>query len=95
MVKKEKDKITISHKGEDLEIFIIELYSKILSECEAESLIPKRMKVLNLNLEKKEIEVEILGEKGLLENSIKAATYHLFKAEKKGKGWIVRVLFDI
>ena len=93
--KEEKDKFKIIHKGYDFEMLIIELFSKILSECEAESLIPKRMKVLRLDLEKKEIEVEVLGEEGLLENVIKAVTYHLFSAEEEKGEWVVRVLFDI
>ncbi len=91
----EKDKINIKHAGYDREMLIVELFSKINSECEAEELVPKKMNVLKLNLEKNEIEVEILGEKGILENIIKAATYHLFKVEKKGDEWVVHVLFDI
>lgn len=93
--KKEEDRLVISHKGYDMELLVIELFSKVLSECEAEELIPKRMNVLRLDLEEKEIEVEILGEKGLLENVIKAVTYHSFKAEEKNGEWTVQVLFDI
>ncbi|MDD5023007.1 MAG: archease [Candidatus ainarchaeum sp.] len=88
-------KIKIKSKGYDLEIMIVELFSKIISECESESVIPKKMKVLSLNQKKNEIEIEISGEKGFLENIIKAATYHLFSIEKKNNQYIVRMLFDI
>lgn len=92
--KSEKEKLIITYKGYDLELLIIGLFSKIISECEAESFVPKSMKVVELDKEKKEIEVEIRGGKGILENIIKAVTYNSFEI-KEEKGVKVRILFDI
>jgi len=87
--------IGIKYSAYDKEMLLIGLFSKILSECEINSFIPNKMKVIKFDEKLNKIEVKIYGKYGILENIIKAVTYHLFKIERENNKYKIRILFDI
>ncbi|MFA5049522.1 MAG: archease [Candidatus Micrarchaeia archaeon] len=93
--KKQNAKIEITATGYDKQIMIIEFFSKILSECESELMIPKKLKIKKIDVEKKRIEATIFGETGTLKNIIKAVTYNSFVLDKTNEKTKLRILFDI
>lgn len=92
--KKEKESFEIEFSSSEVGELIVGLFSKILSECESEGFIPKKMKVLEYDKLKGKLKVKVFGEKGLLSNIIKAVTYHLFEIEERKGEVKIRVLYD-
>jgi SHS2 domain-containing protein len=92
---KGKEKIRISTVASTKEDLVVMLLSDIIAQCEIENFTPKKIDIKKFDEEKNVVEAEILGEKKVPKNIIKAVTYHELKVEKTKDGWIIRVLFDI
>ncbi len=93
--KKGDRKIKIKSEGYDSQIMIIEFFSKILSICESELVIPEKIKIEDIDTKKNEINAVLYAKKGNLKNIIKAVTYNSFVYENKEGKVILKVLFDI
>jgi len=92
---KPKEKIDISAKGSSSEVLVVNALSELLAEIEIERFTPSVLKVKKADLEKNEIEFEILGESKQPKNIIKAVTFHELIVKQEKNNWIIRVLFDI
>lgn len=92
-----KESLALDAKAPNREELVVNLLSAIIAECESAPFTPKKLKIVSL-AEKGGaffVSVNVLGERKVPENIIKAVTYHGLKVERKKKEWAITVLFDI
>ena len=83
-----------SFKGKFREDLIIGLIEDILYRIETLRLVPKRVKLKNINLSNFSVDYLIIGNHGIANNIIKAATFHQLSI-KRGKEWRIEVVLDV
>jgi len=93
---KEKHKLLINQKGNDVEELFINWLNELLSLSAVEALIFED--ILVNTIDEKSIEAEVSGsdmKNYKVNTEIKAATYHQLKVEKNNSGWVAEVIFDV
>ncbi|MDD5432818.1 MAG: archease [Candidatus Omnitrophica bacterium] len=93
---KEKHKIIVALKANNIEELFINWLNELLSLSAVECLIFEGFEISKVDencIEVVAIGVDIKNYK--VNTEIKAATYHELKVEKTGSGWVAEVIFDV
>tara|TARA_Y100000310_G_C20469374_1_gene709209 strand:- start:186 stop:599 length:414 start_codon:yes stop_codon:yes gene_type:complete len=95
---KEKTKKKIKVKGKDNEALLYNFLEEFIFLLDSEGFIFSKIKKIKINIEKGEIEAEVLGDKAReykFTNDVKAITYNSMFVKQKKQGWEVQVVVDV
>ncbi|MEM3364442.1 MAG: archease [Candidatus Micrarchaeia archaeon] len=88
--------ITFTESGIDVQDLIINIFTRVLAEMDAQSKVGTSLKVLSFDDEKHTAEVELVLCDGKAKLHVKAVTFHEFQLIKSSNGLTsLRILFDI
>ena len=77
------------------EDMVVGLLEDIIYNLEVERIVPEKVEIKDVDVDKMKIGYVVIGQRGVMENIIKAATFYKLSIKKELDKWRIEVVLDV